>query len=62
MLAEKENEYRDKFANPYEAAQYGFLDDVIEPRNTRFRVIRALRTLTTKKDSLPLKKHSNIPL
>lgn len=61
-VAEKENEYRDKFANPYEAARYGFLDDVIEPRNTRFRVIRALRTLTTKKDSLPLKKHSNIPL
>ncbi len=61
-VAEKEEEYRDKFANPYEAAKFGFLDDVIEPRNTRFRIIRALRTLTTKKDPLPLKKHSNIPL
>ncbi len=61
-VAEKEEEYRDKFANPYEAAKFGFLDDVIEPRNTRFRIIRALRTLSTKKDPLPLKKHSNIPL
>ncbi len=61
-VSEKEEEYKDKFANPYEAARFGFLDDVIEPRNTRFRVIRALRTLSTKKDTLPLKKHSNIPL
>ena len=38
------------------------IDDVIEPRNTRFRIIRALQTLQTKKDSLPPKKHSNIPL
>lgn len=59
---QKEDEYRDKFANPYEAARYGFLDDVIEPRNTRFRIIRALRTLATKKDLSPMKKHSNIPL
>lgn len=59
---QKEDEYRDKFANPYEAARFGFLDDVIEPRNTRFRVIRALRTLATKKDMSPMKKHSNIPL
>ena len=58
----KENEYRDKFANPYDAAKYGFIDDVIEPRNTRFRIIRALQTLATKKDSLPPKKHSNLPL
>ena len=40
----------------------GYLDDVIEPRNTRFRVIRALQLLATKKDSIPAKKHSNIPL
>ncbi|MBU2554730.1 MAG: acyl-CoA carboxylase subunit beta [Bacteroidetes bacterium] len=60
--ARKEEEYRDKFANPYEAAAYGYIDDVIEPRNTRFRIIRALRTLSTKKDTNPLKKHSNIPL
>ncbi|MBK7627402.1 MAG: acyl-CoA carboxylase subunit beta [Bacteroidales bacterium] len=61
-IAEKEKEYRDKFANPYEAARYGYIDDVIEPRNTRFRIIRALRTIATKKDPGPMKKHSNIPL
>ncbi len=61
-VAKKEAEYRDKFANPYEAARYGYLDDVIEPRNTRFRIIRALRTLSTKKDPRPMKKHNNIPL
>lgn len=61
-IAAKEKEYREKFANPYEAARYGYLDDVIEPRNTRFRVIRALRTIATKKDPGPMKKHSNIPL
>jgi acetyl-CoA carboxylase carboxyltransferase component len=58
----KEDEYRKKFANPYEAARHGFIDDVIEPRNTRFRIIRALQTLATKKDTNPPKKHSNIPL
>lgn len=58
----KEQEYRDKFANPYEAAKYGYVDDVIEPRNTRFRIIRGLRTLATKKDLNPPKKHGNIPL
>jgi len=61
-VAEKEKEYRDKFANPYEAARYGYIDDIIEPRNTRFRIIRALRTIATKKDPGPMKKHSNIPL
>ncbi len=60
--AEKEEEYRKEFANPYVAARYGYIDDVIEPRNTRFRIIRALQTLATKKDSLPPKKHNNIPL
>ena len=58
----KIEEYRQKFANPYEAAKYGFIDDIIEPRNTRFRICRALQTLSTKKDSNPPKKHSNIPL
>jgi acetyl-CoA carboxylase carboxyltransferase component len=61
-VLKKEEEYRSKFANPYEAAKYGYLDDVIEPRNTRFRIIRALRTLSTKKDPGPMKKHGNIPL
>lgn len=62
FMAEKEKEYNDQFANPYNAAKYGYIDDVIEPRNTRFRVIRALRALANKKDAMPVKKHSNIPL
>jgi acetyl-CoA carboxylase carboxyltransferase component len=61
-IQEKESEYEAKFANPYQAAKYGFIDDIIEPRNTRFRLIRALQTLSTKKDVNPPKKHSNIPL
>ncbi len=60
--ADKEKEYRDAFANPYNAAKYGYIDDVIEPRNTRFRVIRALRQLQNKKLSNPQKKHDNLPL
>lgn len=62
FIAEKEDEYRRKFATPYVAAKYGYIDDVIEPRNTRFRVIRALQMLSTKKDQNPPKKHSNMPL
>ena len=61
-IAEKEAEYKKQFANPYNAAKYGYIDDVIEPMNTRFRVIRAFQTLATKKEALPPKKHSNIPL
>lgn len=62
FIAEKEQEYNDKFSNPYNAARYGYIDDVIEPRNTRFRVIRALQSLATKRLQNPAKKHSNIPL
>ena len=62
LRAEKEEEYRKLFANPYQAAKYGYIDDVIEPRNTRFRIIRALQMLATKKLSNPPKKHGNIPL
>ncbi len=62
FVNEKEDEYRKKFATPYVAAKYGYLDDVIEPRNTRFRIIRALQSLATKKDINPPKKHSNLPL
>ena len=62
FIEEKTAEYKDKFANPYQAASYGYIDDVIEPRNTRFRVIRAFQALQTKKLVNPLKKHSNIPL
>ncbi|PKP52976.1 MAG: methylmalonyl-CoA carboxyltransferase [Bacteroidetes bacterium HGW-Bacteroidetes-1] len=62
FIKNKEDEYREKFANPYEAARFGYIDDIIEPRNTRFRIIRALQALATKKDTNPPKKHSNIPL
>jgi acetyl-CoA carboxylase carboxyltransferase component len=62
FIIDKENEYLEKFATPYNAAKYGYIDDVIEPRNTRFRIIRALQSLATKKDLNPPKKHSNIPL
>ena len=62
FVAEKEQEYKDKFSNPYNAARYGYIDDVIEPRNTRFRVIRALESLKTKREVNPAKKHDNIPL
>ena len=61
-IRQAEEEYKMKFANPYNAARYGFIDDVIEPRNTRFRIIRGLQALSTKKDSNPPKKHSNMPL
>jgi acetyl-CoA carboxylase carboxyltransferase component len=62
FIATKVSEYNEKFANPYQAAALGYIDDVIEPRNTRFRVIRAFQALQTKKVVNPLKKHSNIPL
>jgi acetyl-CoA carboxylase carboxyltransferase component len=62
FINKKEEEYKNKFANPYIAAKYGYIDDVIEPRNTRFRIIRALEMLQTKKMSNPPKKHSNLPL
>ncbi|MCQ2197596.1 MAG: acyl-CoA carboxylase subunit beta [Bacteroidaceae bacterium] len=61
-IKEKEAEYEKLFANPYQAAKYGYIDDVIEPRNTRFRVIRALAQLANKKVTNPAKKHGNIPL
>ena len=55
-------DYNDLFCNPYNAASYGYIDDVIEPRNTRFRVIRALEQLAGKKQENPWKKHDNLPL
>jgi len=57
-----EEEYKEKFANPYIAAKRGYVDDVIEPKRTRPRIIKALEMLKNKRDSLPLKKHGNIPL
>ena len=62
FLAEKEEEYTEKFANPYQAAQFGYIDDVIEPRNTRFRICRALAQLAHKKQTLPAKKHGCMPM
>lgn len=62
FIAEKEAEYQEKFASPYQAASRGYIDDVIEPRNTRFRIIRAFEMLKTKRLNNPAKKHSNIPL
>ncbi|MBI3099082.1 MAG: methylmalonyl-CoA carboxyltransferase, partial [Planctomycetes bacterium] len=55
-------EYRDRFANPYIAAEKGYLDAVIEPSETRARITRGLALLRTKKDRNPPKKHGNIPL
>ncbi len=62
MRAEKVAEFREKFANPYVAAERGFIDEVILPRTTRRRLIQALATLETKRDRNPPKKHGNIPL
>jgi propionyl-CoA carboxylase beta chain len=59
---QKIEEFRDRFANPFVAAERGFIDDVIEPHETRPRVIRALRMLATKVDTMPRKKHGNMPL
>jgi len=59
---EKIEAYRTRFANPFVAAERGYIDDVIEPHETRTRVIRALRMLANKADTMPRKKHGNIPL
>jgi propionyl-CoA carboxylase beta chain len=55
-------EYEDAFANPYQAAERGYVDAVIQPHETRAEVVRSLRLLRTKRESLPPKKHGNIPL
>ena len=62
FLAEKEAEYEKAVANPYVAAKRGYVDDIIEPARTRFRIIKALGMLKNKRDSNPMKKHGNIPL
>ena len=62
FIEEKVEEYNNLFCTPFNAAKYGYIDDVIEPRNTRFRIIRALEQLRTKKLTNPAKKHGNIPL
>jgi acetyl-CoA carboxylase carboxyltransferase component len=60
--AELIQQYQDKFATPYIAAERGFIDDVIEPAETRPRLIKALRMLSTKRETVPARKHGNIPL
>jgi propionyl-CoA carboxylase beta chain len=62
VRAAKIAEYREAFANPYAAAQRGFVDEVILPRQTRARLVRALAALESKRDRNPPKKHGNIPL
>ena len=65
LALEKDNlvqEFRQKFANPYVAAEKGFVDEVIMPRETRQKLICALNMLENKKDNVPPKKHGNIPL
>ena len=62
VRAQKIKEYRDKFANPYVAARLGMVDDVIDPRETRIKIIQGLDMLRTKKEERPKKKHGNIPL
>src|SRR4029079_9707762 len=62
VRAAKLDEFRERCASPFIAAENGFVDDVIEPRLTRRRVIRALRMLETKVDTMPRKKHENLPL
>ena len=56
------DDYQDKFTNPYVAASRGFVDDVIDPAETRPQIIKALEMLQNKRDTLPAKKHGNIPL
>ena len=59
---DKIDEFRDRFANPYIAAEHGFVDEVIEPAQTRPKLIRALSLLENKRDTNPPRKHGNIPL
>jgi len=62
MKQQKIEEFRKAFANPYVAAEKGFIDAIIEPKKTRPVLIRALEMASGKRDSLPPKKHGNIPL
>ena len=59
---EKEAEYAEMFANPYNAAARGYVDEVIKPEQTREKLIKAFKMLENKVDTLPKKKHGNIPL
>jgi propionyl-CoA carboxylase beta chain len=61
-LAQKIEDYREKFANPYKAAELGYIDEIIVPSQTRFKLIQALEMTQNKHTANPLKKHGNIPL
>jgi acetyl-CoA carboxylase carboxyltransferase component len=60
--AELVAEYTEKYANPYAAAERGYVDDVIDPADTRIKTIAGLRMLLTKREELPRRKHGNMPL
>ena len=62
LRAQLVQDYKDRFASPYVAAERGYLDDVIDPRETRWQVVRALEMLRNKTDSTPRRKHGSIPL
>src|SRR5205823_3339004 len=62
LRQQKIAEFNERFASPFVAAERGYIDDVIEPHETRGRLIRSLRMLETKVDTMPKKKHGNIPL
>ncbi len=62
VRADKGAEYKEKFANPYVAAERGYVDEVIEPSQTRRKLIASLRLLSNKRDANPPRKHGNIPL
>jgi acetyl-CoA carboxylase carboxyltransferase component len=62
VRAQKIAEFREKFANPYVAAERGYIDEIILPRETRGKLIQALGTLETKREKNPPRKHGNIPL
>ena len=59
---EKENEYKEKFANPYRAAERGFIDEVVFPENIRYKLMKGFTMLENKVKKIPKKKHGNIPL
>jgi acetyl-CoA carboxylase carboxyltransferase component len=62
FMAAREEEYKDRFSNPYRAAEKGYIEDIIEPAATRIRLIRTLEMLSGKRDTNPPRKHGNIPL
>jgi acetyl-CoA carboxylase carboxyltransferase component len=62
LRAEKGAEFRERFANPFVAAERGYVDAIIEPAQTRSKLIAALRSLETKRDTNPRRKHGDIPL